>query len=192
MDAKSIQQILDEQRKQSEIFSQSLHKINTTIANKTRAQDPEWLEKVSANNRALAQDPEWLAKNAEFNRNKAQDESYIQGLKQRTKSQWASEEGRKKKLKGIRNTSRKPEVIAKKSESSKKAHQRPEVKEKRKQSYKRLSKPVKTPIGVFPSLGETARTYNKAVGTVQYWLKTKPTEYYYITKEEYEQLKGLQ
>lgn len=42
MDARSIQQILDEQRQQSAIFTKSERDINTTIANKEKAKDPMW------------------------------------------------------------------------------------------------------------------------------------------------------
>jgi hypothetical protein len=80
MDAKSIQQILDEQRKQSELFKKSNHQIQTIIANKEKATNPEWLEankkasdrrwatsehraKINAANKAKAKDPNWRESN---------------------------------------------------------------------------------------------------------------------------------
>jgi hypothetical protein len=47
MDAKSIQQILDEQRKQSELFNKSERQINTKISANIRAADPVYREKLS-------------------------------------------------------------------------------------------------------------------------------------------------
>jgi hypothetical protein len=47
-----------------------------------------------------------------------------------------------------------------------------------------LSKPVMTPLGEFPSCKLAAEAYGlKSKEAIQYRIKTKPTEYYYINKD---------
>ena len=58
----------------------------------------------------------------------------------------------------------------------------------------RRCKPLKTPSGAFASkkLAEDWATENgvgNANGKIGKWLKTKPEEFYYISKEEYEKIK---
>ena len=54
------------------------------------------------------------------------------------------------------------------------------------------AKPIVTPYGIFASRKIAAENapYGNATKHIEKYLKTNPTEYYYITKEEYEQLKG--
>lgn len=59
MDAKSIQQILEEQRKQAAIFHKSEHQINLTIAANIREKDPTFREKHKESLLETVTDPEW-------------------------------------------------------------------------------------------------------------------------------------
>jgi hypothetical protein len=47
---------------------------------------------------------------------------------------------------------------------------------------KNINKSIQTPNGLFESRGEAAKYYDVDPTAVNYWLKTKPTEYYYIKK----------
>jgi hypothetical protein len=59
MDAKSIQEILDEQRQQSAISKTSEANINRTIANKATAENPIWLKNVRLEADKRSTDPKW-------------------------------------------------------------------------------------------------------------------------------------
>lgn len=76
MDSKSIQDILNEQRQQSEIFKKSEHAINTTIANKLKSQDPNIQEKQKLG-QAIYQQSE-----------KAKENNKKNGIKNAANPQW--------------------------------------------------------------------------------------------------------
>ena len=46
-------------------------------------------------------------------------------------------------------------------------------------------KPIHTPDGIFKSLTAASKFYNRTIATIWGRFKLHPTEYYYITKEEY-------
>ena len=48
----------------------------------------------------------------------------------------------------------------------------------------KLYKQLQTPHGLFVSRGEAAKYYNVDPATLNYWMKTKPTQYYYIESEK--------
>lgn len=89
MDAKSIQQILDEQRQQSAISKISEADINKTIANKEKAKDPNWLKNVR-NTAAIRRDnPIWQQQ-----QQKASDKRF-NGINGEQERQLQAERGRK-------------------------------------------------------------------------------------------------
>lgn len=75
---RSIQEILDEQRKSSKISLMSDHQINLTISNKEKAQDSEWREK----NKKILQDrsksDDWKQKHATAMKAKFDDPDYVE------------------------------------------------------------------------------------------------------------------
>lgn len=54
----------------------------------------------------------------------------------------------------------------------------------------KIQKPIKTPDGVFPSIKDASIFYEVKPPSIHFKLKRYPDQYYYITKEEYEKLKG--
>jgi len=51
----------------------------------------------------------------------------------------------------------------------------------------KLCKSLQTPNGLFVSRSEASKYYNVDPSTINYWIKTNPTEYYYIKRIENEQ-----
>lgn len=47
-----------------------------------------------------------------------------------------------------------------------------------------MKRPIMTPQGEFDSVKAASIAYNVVHGTINYWLKTKPTEFYYLIKSE--------
>lgn len=47
----------------------------------------------------------------------------------------------------------------------------------------KLSKPIMTPNGPFPSVKAVAETAGVSANTIRRWLKNFPNDYYFITKE---------
>lgn len=52
------------------------------------------------------------------------------------------------------------------------------------QEGKKKSRPIMTPRGRFNSVREAASAYGVVHGTINYWLKTKQTEFYYLIKSD--------
>lgn len=48
---------------------------------------------------------------------------------------------------------------------------------------KKLYKSIQTPDGIFSSRNEASQYYNVDPSTLNYWIKTKPNEYYYLKKD---------
>lgn len=49
---------------------------------------------------------------------------------------------------------------------------------------KKNARPIMTPKGQFDSVKEASLAYDVVHGTINYWLKTKPAEFYYLIKSE--------
>jgi hypothetical protein len=188
---KSIQQILDDQKKESKIYTAS----NRSIAAQERNFNPEWTDsQQKANEKKRGKswildlkknDPDsyakWKEEHDKISKEVGQRPEFKEGSKQRAKSQWASEEGRNKKSQGIRNAYADPVVKANKSQSTKEVANRPDVYAKNLANIMDRARSVQTPDGIFESLTAVARHYKKAVGTIQYWMKTsKKNEFYYV------------
>lgn len=47
-----------------------------------------------------------------------------------------------------------------------------------------MKRPIMTPIGEFESVRAASVAYSVVHGTINYWLKTKPTEFYYLMRLE--------
>jgi hypothetical protein len=112
-----------------------------------------------------------------------------------TKAAWENPDVRKKKTESAIEASNRQDVInkrkaaladeekiAKRRASQKIAQNKPGVKTNQ---AEKQSKPIATPNGIFASMRIASEAYNLSQGTMLYRLRTKPTEYYYITKEEY-------
>lgn len=85
--AKTIQEILNEQREQSQINKLSEHRVAVTISNKEKMNDPVTRQNIVNGNKKKQQDPVWRAKVKEANNNwseeryqayKNRDRSYTQ------------------------------------------------------------------------------------------------------------------
>lgn len=164
-------------------------------SNRKNAQDPVWLEKVrdNANKRKGSQewsdkmslalkekykDPEARAKIAESNRKKAQDPAIRKKLSEIQKNRYKDPlEIEKAKQRGIERT--KTEKWKIDSEKRSKA------------SVEVTSRPIMTRHGAFPSKIRAAEYYKVDGANIGYWLKAKPSEFYNLSKEEYEKIKHI-
>lgn len=66
---KTIQEILNEQREQSQINKVSEHRVAVTISNKEKMNDPVTRQNIINGNKKKIQDPKWRAKVKEANNN---------------------------------------------------------------------------------------------------------------------------
>jgi hypothetical protein len=188
---KTIQQILDEQKKESKIYDAS----NQGIAAHERNFNPEWVEsQLKANERKKGKswildlkknDPEaynaWKEKHDEISKEVGQRPEFRKKVSDNNKKTWNDTDVRDKRSRGIRNAYADPQVNANKSKSTKEVANRPDVYAKNLANIMERARPVQTPDGIFESLTAVARHYNKAVGTIQYWIKTsKKNEFYYV------------
>ena len=160
-----------EKERQRELYNDPVFRAKWNIKNQEaidlKVQDPIWYADLVARNQAMAKDPK---------RN--------QKIAKTVASQWADPEEK------ARRTAIQQEVA--KTERFKEAHaigmKKREEKgwlEKNKQGAKKKCKPIQTPLGRFESKGDAitamaAAGEGNAGGKLSVWLKTKPTEYYYI------------
>ncbi len=129
----------------------------------------------------LISTPEWLEQTQLRNKEKANNPSYIKKLSESQKKLNSDEEYKSRRLaanaKGFTE-----EVTARMSAIQKEICNRPEIKKARSEARK---KPIHTPLGDFPSLGEAGIYYTEN-GTVNArkkilrWLYTRPNDFYYI------------
>jgi hypothetical protein len=140
--------------------------VGVSRANRLRAQDPEWQKKHAEHLKKIHADPVWRKKVDDSNKQKAKDPAWLKTN----------------------------------AEKLKKMHADPEIQQKRIQAQQEVScKPIQIPYGVFSSLKAaiihvseyklTSRTTLISVRKfIIHKLKSDPTNYYYITKEEYAKL----
>jgi hypothetical protein len=64
-------------------------------------------------------------------------------------------------------------------------HRRPqavgELKDLRTGPGRRRTRAVQSPAGIFASLTEMSQHYGKNPSTMTYWMRTRPTEFYYVS-----------
>lgn len=160
-----------------------------------RSSDPTWQASNQAAIDKKKQRPEYQVKRTQLNKELAKDKSVQDKKSQTLKKQYADPV-----YKEFRHTIIK-EVT--KTDAWKQAHDAGMTKreengwhEKNLEAAKRRCKPiVSVEYGVF--IGKkhliehmTSVGVGNAMGKVDRWLKTKPTEFYYISKEEYIMLTG--
>jgi len=188
---KSIQQILDEQRQTAEIYKATKHQIGIS----ERSLDPAW---HAANQSAIntkKQDPNYQANRSRLNKEMAKDRTVQDKKSQTIKQQYADPIYKEFRLAIIQEVT--------KTDKWKDAHAKGLNKrnengwyEKNLEAAKKKCKPiVSTEYGVFPGKKHLAEHMISlgvvnAMGKLDHWLKTKPTELYYISKEEYIMLTG--
>lgn len=133
-------------------------------------------------------------------------------ISEASKKNWADPKYKKKLSKKLSKTFSTPEMRAVQASKSKPhteeakekirqanlglKHTKERVEKNRQQAIgnQRRCKPFKTPSGAFASKKlasdwATEKGVRNAMGKLDNWIKTKPTEFYYITNEEYELIK---
>lgn len=147
---------------------------------KEKYADPAYKEKYIESRKHLYTDPEFKRKQTEGNRKSAQDPV-----------------ARKNRTEANRKRAKEQEWIEKNKEAGKRLSQNKEwCKAAGERNKKRCMKPIVTPEGVFPGLRIAAERYNeiKNQSSTHNWLsnqtKNDPTNFYYITQEEYIMLTG--
>ncbi len=193
MDSKDIQKILEEQRQQAAIYQKTEHTISTTINNRTRATDPEWLEAIRKGaKKRNEENKEWYKNIAESNRKKVNTdwkEKNAKILKERAKDpEWQAKhaDAMKKKFDD-------PEYVKKHAEAMKSRTEDPKFMAKMKTI---AFKPIITPYGVFASITLAGLHEEKITGKkfnpnrFTKLLKEINSGYKRITREEYIMLTG--
>ena len=99
--------------------------------------------------------------------------------------QWANPADREKKMKAIIEANQRQEVRDNKRDGSLKKYEDLDYKERhRKSNIEANARPVQDNESniLHESLAATARYYNVAIGTVQYWIKTSKKDRFYYLK----------
>jgi hypothetical protein len=142
--------------------------------------DPAYKEKYIESRKHLYTDPEFKRKQTEGNRRSAKDPVAY-----------------KNRVEAIRKSAQDPKIKEIRKEVGKKLSQNKEwCKAAGERNKKRCMKPIFTPEGIFAGLNLAAKRYNeiKNQKSTQNWLmnqiKNDPTNFYYISKEEYIMLTG--
>jgi hypothetical protein len=125
-----------------------------------------WYDKVNNKNKELSKDPNWIKSHSEASK------------------KLQSSTDHKNRMKEIYN-----------SESWKESQKEQGEKKRKDPSFKKVVRAIKCkPIvgkdGIFDSRKSVAEFYKVDPTTVSNWLKHKPTEFYYISQEEYIMLTG--
>jgi hypothetical protein len=180
MDSKTLKEILDQQKAQSEIHKLSESHVSAIIRNKTQAQDPVWKERQKQGVQNAWSDPVKRKQRTEFWNNPEYKEKISKERKERIKNN--------------------PKEIEQRREIGKKLHQDPAYRknyekalkeriekgpsqlliEKARESGLKRRKTLRTPDGDFITIKACAEFYGLAVGSIQTRMSSRPNEYYYI------------
>lgn len=204
---KSIQQILDEQRQQSEI-----HKVsNQKIAASHRKYDLQWQESQAKNpgrfqkgiNNAIERMggyDEWYKKHcedmADLGKRRMESDDYKNLIGPKISAHWQNPEEYEAHCNALREGWNKPGVRERKSASQKASYQAdPELLKKKQDVARRngrsRARPCYSPEGIFEDCGAWAKVSGYSRDLFGYRARKMPDQYYYITKEEYTKLTGL-
>jgi len=180
------------------------HKNRTESMRKT-AQTEEWKqsldlrkEKISKTLRELNKDPARKSMQKENGKKQFLDPAKRKEWSDRTTKQMSDPARRAHLSELAKKQMSDPEQIKLQKEKANLRWQTDEFKKNHAEGVKKYSKPCSTPFGIFSSGAEAGREYNKLYNhtngkkIVYSNLKNNKEGYYYITREEYEQLKGLQ
>lgn len=165
MSNKSIQQIMDEQRKASPIFEKSDHSLAVIQSNQTRVKDPAFRARLVEHTKKLATNEDWQRSNAEANRLKALDPAW----------QEANALGAEKRKNN-------PNWVAKNALGVKGKQTQEQFEVTKKKIGLANQKPMQTPDGVFESMNAASAHYKITPATLSYRLRKYPDKYYYIKK----------
>jgi len=163
---------------------------NVRKANAKTATDPEWRRKVKEANAKHADDPEWKEKQQAGVDKKRQDVEWAQNIASAAKERFMDPDWAAKRNEAVQQgciDSWKDNDERRRNQSLR-AKQAWANEENKKARAKKRMKPLVTPKGVFESSSAAASFYGITPGTMSHHIKTKPADFYYITKEEYEQL----
>lgn len=163
------------------------------IANQLRSQDPEWQENIKVANQLKAQDPEWLEKVRIANQLKAQDPEWLENNKLGAEKRVADPKWQKNNKLGAEKRAADPKWQENHKVAMQKLAQDVSVQEKKKlANQKRCNKQVSCD-GVIYESGKAAaiaiapETF-KTTESKAHWLKRQmkkyPERYFYITQSE--------
>jgi hypothetical protein len=161
MNTKTIQQILDEQRQTAEIYKKTSKQINSTIVASLKRDNPVFSARMSETAHERNQRPDYQA-------------AYQAGIAGRDNTYQARDNAR-------------PEKRAQISATMKGRKKSQEHQDKIAIRNQERSKRIATPDGEFPSRRAavehmTLQGTGNAGGKIDKWLRTRPTEYYYLDK----------
>ena len=188
IDIKKIQQKLENLYKDHDPSKDNDKQLLKNDRASLQYQDPtfraEWEVKDKKARSKKEANPVFREARVQRNKKISKDPKRNQKIAKTVASQWADPEEK------ARRTAIQQEVA--KTEKFKEAHADGMKKreengwlEKNKQGAKKKCKPIQTPLGRFESKGDAitamaAAGEGNAGGKLSVWLKTKPTEYYYI------------
>ena len=168
---------------------EELHSTNWNYIDAARERNncPSTQEKYRAEGKRKSQSEEHKALMREVNKKTAQTKEWQQAHNQEnskrfndpTWKEWKAEDNRKK----MSNPNWHPELM----KGIEQRDKTPKFQEHLKKLKQNKYKPIHTPYGDFPSKKDAVESMGKAgivnaIGKLREWLKTKPTEYYYLDK----------
>jgi hypothetical protein len=179
---------------------------NVTTSNKIRSQDPSWQE----NRKKLIQDPTWIEnqkKGAELNAQdpiwrenqkkamelRSQDPSWIENQKKGAELRSQDPSWIENQKKGAELNAQDPIWRKNIKKGAELRSQDPSWIENQKKGAiefgKTIMKPLITPDGIFESRKAAAEFYGIKACSLSARMRSKPSEFYYISQEEYELIK---
>jgi hypothetical protein len=177
-----------EKRRQNPNWKPSLEK-----ARKERSQNPNWIKSKTESSRRLAQDPTWLDnQKVGAEKRKARDD-YEEKKQQAVIKRESNEQMKKDRAERNKKQATNPSYLLKVNKGVQRRDQDPEYHEALR--IGRLEKQLRKglivcPSGIFLRQGEAAESEGIAQTTLQRRIKKDPTNYYYISHEEYIMLTG--
>jgi hypothetical protein len=152
-------------------------KVAVARANRLTKTTKEFKEKVTKKNRELAQDPKWLAATTKASQKKAKDPEWLEATRKGTESR--KSKGEKLKSEGKEQEFRK--LFGVRDQHSKKTK-----KQMSSSASNRWAKSMKK-VSALGKVYDNIYAAGEALGihkdTVVYRIKSKPNDYYYITKQ---------
>jgi len=209
MDAKDIQKILEEQRKNAKVHQKTERQITNTIAAYFRSKNPNWQEnqkkaghqfKKGINNaiERMGGYDLWKKQHQEnmkkLGQKRKSTTEYKEKIGPKISAAWQDPIRKEERKKVMKEGWNKPGVRENKSRSVKEVLSRPgameALKQRAKINGKKTSRPCVSPEGIFANKNMWAKVSGFSPDLFGYRCRKMPDQYYFITQEEYKRLTG--
>jgi hypothetical protein len=188
--------------------------VNWETKYKNRSTNPNWIKSVKQQANKRVNDKKWREENANRNKNQVNDPAYQKALKEGIDKRSNNKEWRANVTDGAKKRAKDKNIIEKIGKASKERFNNPEWREKHqekinqrtndpewreKQHIARLARTLAVVCndGIFSTKQEavlyaSSNGLKNAGKKITEWLKNNENGYYYISREEFNTLKGKQ